>query len=196
MKKKSGKKAAAAFRAAVTSIERVVADAENAEFPQTHLTWIYDYAVISLYREFEALVLECLVAAINNNTAQLSATTGVLFPKHLTDEVCEYIVVGDGYFDFRGRDGLIKTLRRFLPDTHYLVAIAKSGSYRGTLDRLNALRNFAAHRSRVAKKRALEAINGRYLSSPGAWLKKQGRFFSLTRSLLRLSDEIAAQATH
>ena len=88
-------------------------------FSDAHITWAHDYGIIRLYREFEDMILNCLVAAINSDTQQLSNTTGIDFPKHITDEVCEFIIVGDGYFDFRGRDGLIKTLKRYLPDNHY-----------------------------------------------------------------------------
>jgi len=48
---------------------------------------LHEYAVIRLYREFESLILQGLVGAINNDTSTLSATSGVQFPKHLTDEV-------------------------------------------------------------------------------------------------------------
>ena len=32
-------------------------------------------------------------------------------------------MTGRGYFDFKGRDGLIKTLKQYLPDDHYLVEV-------------------------------------------------------------------------
>jgi hypothetical protein len=37
-----------------------------------HVSWSYDYGVIRLYREFEELVLECLVGAINNWTLAMN----------------------------------------------------------------------------------------------------------------------------
>ena len=58
--------------------------------------------------EFEQLMLFAIVCAINNDTKTISDSTGVEFPKHLTDEVCEYLVLGGRYFDFKGRDGLIR----------------------------------------------------------------------------------------
>jgi hypothetical protein len=33
--------------------------------------------------------------------------------------------VGTGYFDFKGRDGLIQLVESFVPDNHHLVAIIK-----------------------------------------------------------------------
>ena len=68
-------------------------------------------------------MLDTLVGALNNDTSTLSTRTGFSFPKHLTDEVCRFLVTGRGYFDFKGRDGLIKTLKQYLPDDHYLVEV-------------------------------------------------------------------------
>ena len=49
----------------------------------------YDGAVIKLYAAFERMIMGALTGAINNDTYQLSVSTSVQFPKHLTDEVCE-----------------------------------------------------------------------------------------------------------
>lgn len=78
-------------------------------------SWSYDYAVIKLYREFESLMFDALVGAINNDTATLAASTGHNFPKHLSEDICRFLVTGSGYFDFRGREGLI---RRCEPSFH------------------------------------------------------------------------------
>ncbi|MBT4905374.1 MAG: hypothetical protein HON62_00700, partial [Rhodospirillaceae bacterium] len=153
-------------------------------------SWAHEYAIIRLYREFEDLMLNCLVAGINNDTSVLAATTNIDFPKHLTDEVCEYIVIGNGYFDFRGRDGLIRTLKKYVPATHYLVVSVKETKYREALDRLSALRNFAAHDSAVSKRQALNVTGMHRMASAGSWLKKQGRFGSIAHSLKRLANDI------
>ena len=110
-----------------------------------YVSWAYDYAIIKLYREFESLMFDALVGAINNDTTTLSASTGHGFPKHLSQEVCRFLVTGTGYFDFRGRDGLVKTLRTFVPQEHYLVEVVKDQKYKKTLEQLVSLRNFAAH---------------------------------------------------
>lgn len=196
MRKKSARKAAIAFKSDLSDIERFVVDAENMGFPVRHLIRVYDQTIIDIYKAFEALVLECLVAAINNDTRHLSATTGVAFPKHLTDEVCEYIVVGDGYFDFRGREGLIKTLRRFLPNTHYLVSVVKGSAYKEALEHLIALRNNAAHGSKVARERAPRVTGSKTFASSGSWLRARGRYATLLRIMRRLADEIASAAPY
>ena len=156
-KKKSVRNTAAAFSAAVDEIKRFVA-ATVSGATEKHASWVHDYAVIRLYREFEGLMLQALVGAINNDTETISARTEIKFPKHLTDEVCEFLIVGSGYFDFKGRDGLISLVKRFVPNDHYLLLLLKKDKYKKPLERLSALRNLAAHSSSSAKKRALLAV--------------------------------------
>lgn len=196
MKKKSGKKAATSFKQEVKAIESFLVAVGEAALSDAHVTWTHEYAIIRLYRALEDLILNSLIAAINNDTGQLSMKTGVAFPKHLTDGVCAYLIEGDGYFDFRGRDGLIRTLKKFLPDTHYLLGVVKDSKYKDALDRLVALRNLAAHDSRVAKSRALVVLKTRRISSSGAWIKKQNRFHELSKVLVGLSDEIHSRAPY
>jgi hypothetical protein len=172
------------------------AAAYNSNFSDDHLNFCYDHAIIRAYRAFEGMILWCLVGAINNDTATITAKTGFAFPKHLTDEVCFFLVTGTGYFDFKGRDGLIKTLRQFLPDDHYLVDILKKARYKQSLEQLCTLRNYAAHESPQSKRAALKAIGLERVGSAGSWLRRQGRYDSMVRSLTELGDEIRHAAPY
>jgi hypothetical protein len=136
-----------------------------------HKSLIFDGAVIQLYRLFEGLILDTLVGSINQDMPNFSNKTGVNFPKHLSDEVCEYLITGSGYFDFKGRSGLISTIKKHLPDTHYLVTIVKKPNYTRSLEVLCALRNHAAHQSDKSKKAVLEATEQKRIGSSGSWLK-------------------------
>jgi hypothetical protein len=62
---------------------------KDAELSKSAVFLAYDYAIIKLYRDFERLMLECIIAVVNNDTAAFSKMKGINFPKHLTDEVCE-----------------------------------------------------------------------------------------------------------
>lgn len=194
-RKKSVKKSTRDFNAEVDKIEAflaVVSAGQSDEF----VTWLHNYAIIRLYKGFEALMLDVLVGAVNNDTATLEATTAVKFPRHLTDEVCEFLITGTGYFDFKGRTGLIKTIKTFVPDSHYLVTTVKRSAYKTALDQLAALRNFAAHESATSKRAALHAIGGSNLSSSGAWLKRQGRFNAIAAQLKALATELNSLAPY
>ncbi len=157
-RKKSVKLSATDFNAQVDEITAFLAAVSVGQSDE-HVTWLHNYAIIRLYKAFEGLMLDVLVGAVNNDTTTLEATTDVKFPKHLTDEVCEFLITGTGYFDFKGRSGLIKTFKSFVPDAHYLVTTIKKAAYKDVLEQLTTLRNFAAHESQVSKRAALAAID-------------------------------------
>ena len=193
-RKKSIKKAATAFDKEAAEVLAFVTACSGQS--KDHVSLIHDYAVIRLYRSFEVLMLDALVGAVNNDTSTISSRTGIRFPKHLTDEVCEYLLVGDGFFDFRGRDGLIRILKEFVPDDHYLVDVVKQPKYKSPLEHLSALRNFASHGSRIAKARAREAVGSHWLGSAGSWLKKKGRIEALVQDLRSLAAELKDRAPY
>lgn len=188
-RKKSLKKSATEFMVKVAELETFTGTSVSG-LSDKEQSWCYDYAIIRLYREFEQLMLFAIVCAINNDTKTISDSTGVEFPKHLTDEVCEYLVLGGRYFDFKGRDGLIRELKRYVPDSHYLVTIVRETKYRDALEKLTALRNFAAHESIQSKRSALKAINQERVGSSGSWLKVRGRFSEISSKLRELGQEV------
>jgi hypothetical protein len=194
-KKKSTKLAAKQF---VDAADAILAYAHESarKLGVQHTTWAYEYAIIHLYRSFEQLVLHALVAAINNDTETISEVTGYNFPKHIPANISLYLIVGSGYFDFRGRSGLIGELRRYVPADHFLVETVKDGKYKQPLERLIALRTFAAHDSELSKKAAKKATGMKGLGSAGSWLKRQDRFDKLVRSLKSLAAELDARAPY
>jgi cupin superfamily acireductone dioxygenase involved in methionine salvage len=194
-RKKSVKRSANEFKLAADDVAAFLSTASAGQSKE-HVSWLHDYAIIRLYRDFESMMLDALVGAINNDSATVAATTGVTFPKHMTDEVCEFLITGAGYFDFKGRDGLVGKLKSFVPSSHYLVTATKKPAYSSTLDRLSALRNFAAHGSAKSKGAALKALNCERLSSSGAWLKRQGRFQRIVDGLKALATEIEGAALY
>ena len=197
MRKKSIRLAASAFKANIDDILTFTQRSKNAG-PLTDMdeSWCYDLAIIRVYREFEDLILSCLVALINSDSSTFSEHKKRDFPAHMNVEVCAYIICGEGYFDFAGRSGLINTIKKIVPAAHWLPIIVKDATYRDALDKLSALRNFAAHDSAVSKKRALEAIGQKRMSSSGAWLKKQNRLDAICTSLKAMAQQIEAEAAY
>lgn len=205
-RKKSAKTAARTFK---TSADGVVAFADailDAGLSAEHVSWGHDLAIIRLYSHFEKLMLEALTCAVNNDTTTISQTTGLKFPKHLSDEVCEYLIVGTRYFDFKGRDGLLRELRRFVPAVrskkgaparqHYLITVVGKAQYKKPLERLVVLRNFAAHESKVGRKAAMGVLGASGFGSAGAWLKVSGRLDAIVDPLKRLADDIEKAAPY
>lgn len=168
----------------------------TASLKDEYSQWCADYAIIRLYREFENLMLGALAGAINNDAATISTTVGFKFPKHMSDNVCRYLVIGTGYFDFKGRDGLIRTAKEFVPDAHYLVTVLKDAKYKDALERLSAFRNLAAHDSEKAREAARKAIGSKKIGPVGAWLRSQNRFTEISDSLKALAQEIEKKAPY
>ena len=164
---------------------------------QRQVSWCYDYAIIALYKAFEGLMLGAIVGAINNNPGRtIAKRAGIAFPKHLTDEMCHYLILKDGFFDFRGRSGLVKEIKRYLPDDHYILVAVKQARFKSALDKLCTLRNFAAHTSLVSKRAALAAIGGKRIHSAGNWLKKQDRLKSIANRMAELANDIGSAAPY
>ncbi len=160
------------------------------------VSWAYEAALLKTCVAFEHLMLECIVTAINNDSSTISAQTDIAFPRHLNHAVCEYLVTGGRFFDFRGRDGLIQKIKGYVPDGHWLLEAIKQRKYKDPLDRMIALRNFAAHESPASKRKALEAIEQKRVQSAGSWVKHNDRFLALTRALAALADDIKAKAPY
>ncbi len=196
MRKKSIRRAAGDFAANVDDIISFTTRCAGPQLTDQDQSWCFDLAIIRLYREFEDLMLSCLVALINADATTFSQLKGRKFPSHMNVEVCEYLICGDGYFDFSGRDGLIGTIKRYVPSAHWLPTAVKKQKYKDALETMCALRNFAAHDSSVSKTRALSAIDQKRMSSSGAWLKKQRRFEKICTRLKELANEITAAAPY
>ena len=194
-RKKSIKKSAQEFKLQADAISTFLMTV-SLNLSEQHISWLYNYAIIRLYREFEILMLHVLIGAINNDTTILTSTTGISFPKHLSDEVCQFLIIGTGYFDFKGRDGLVKTLKKFVPDDHYVMTIVKKSDYKDALEKLFALRNFAAHESVPSKKAVLNALGQKRIHSSGAWLKQKCRFDTIKDKLNDLASEIEQNAPY
>lgn len=192
-RKKSIKKSAQAFVTAAMEIDQFLQRTTNGASDEDS-SRLHNYAIIWLYREFESFVLDCLVGAMNQDSSTVSSTVGVQFPKHLATPVCEFLITGGGYFDFKGRSGLIKTLKDNIPENHYLVTVVSDATYTNALERLSALRNFAAHESDQSRSAALKAIGASNLTSSGSWLRVNKRFKKISGDLTALANAVEAAA--
>lgn len=196
-KKKSIETSAREYIEELEEVEQFLDRAKNNKsLTKKDTTWIYEYGLIRMYRGFEELMLDCLVGAVNNDMDSISNKTGILFPKHLSKEVCEFLIIGIGYFDFRGRSGLINKLTDFLPRKHFLVTCVKDNTYKDTLDILVVFRNYAVHSSKVARKKALEVTGRERLGAAGTWLKIDNRLEDLIEKLKDFAKEIHDSAPY
>lgn len=175
MKKKSAEVCLVDYRAAIDDLRDFLAQAGARGLSKGALTRCYDYAVFSAYREFEQFVLAICIARINNDPTAFYKAVGVEFGRHITAAQSEYLLVGDGYFDFRGHGGLVEVLRRASGDSP-MVAAAKLPQNRIAFEILVGLRNYVAHGSTQSWQAALKAMQNwepdrKNLGSAGSWLK-------------------------
>lgn len=193
-RKKSVKLAAQKFQEAVDEILEFFQGTKSLK--EDLAIWCAEYAVIRLYCDFELLMLSALVGAVNHDSSHFSQHTGLKFPKHMSEDLCTYMITGSGYFDFKGREGLLQVTKRYVPKDNYLYSILKDKKHQNPLEQLTALRNLAAHRSEKAKEAAIQATGAERFKSAGAWLRKQNRFEDLCKSLRRLAASIDRHAPH
>lgn len=172
--KKSIKKECEKFIQKIDEIEKFsLLTKNNSNITHDQCSWIFDCAIIKLYAAFEGFILETLVAAINQDTSTISTTLNIEFSKHIKEDICRYLITGTGYFDFKGRSGLINVLRKFIPSTHFIFQTIKETTYTDSINKLVSLRNFAAHDSSKSKQLVLKELNRKRIKTSGAWLKKE-----------------------
>ncbi|ATM24583.1 hypothetical protein SMD44_p10084 (plasmid) [Streptomyces alboflavus] len=214
-RKKSGRYAAEQFRVVMDELSGYACEIDASPLSPGARDWAFDAALIKVAVAFEKLMLECLIVALNNDSSAFSKNTGIAFPKHITQDHCEYLITGGGYFDYSGRSGLLKDIKRFTSGSgHWLHDAVAGEAYYHHLELLLALRNFAAHESPQAKKKMKAAIycwnhqvkdlksaphaaqfaKAYAPSSAGSWVRRQGRFTSLLNGLSDLADTVETTA--
>ena len=196
MRKKSPQVALERFRHVVGEVRdfiaAVAADGANGQIKAR----CYDHAVIWTYRAFEEFVLDILVAQINKDPSHLYDNVGVRFGANPTVAQCEYLLVGDRYFDFRGHSGLVVFVKKVSPANSALETAVKDAERRKAFEILVGLRNYVSHESDQSKVAALRAMrhwepNRKNLGSAGQWLRVQKQGQTRLERLFSKLDELA-----
>lgn len=156
-----------------------------------YLSNSYEYAIIALYKAFEKFIFKTIVGCVNHDNSAVTNTYGVQFGKHITDDICEFIITKGGYFDFKDREGLIKIIKQNVgEETYDVYSIVKKEQYASSLKQLCALRNYAAHTSKQAKKKAAKELGIIRIGTVGSCLKTQNRFSKIADDLTELATNI------
>lgn len=181
--------------------EEFVTAAEESDLRthKLHMSYVYDAAILKTWVAFERFMLTCMTAAINHDSRTVSVKIGIELPVSLNKPVCEYLITGGGFFDIKGFGGLVEKTKKFLPNDHWLPRTLKreqngTSIYREQIDRLAAVRNFAAHESPQAKKRFRELTGRERMPTAGSWLKVGTRFKDITTALRKLAADLESEA--
>lgn len=190
LRKKSGRLAAAKAIERLDDTEQFILEVANAGLSKDALSRAHNVAIIESAITLERLVLDCLIVAINNDVSVIRTESRVNFPAHLQDDVVEYIIVGNGYFDFRGgKSGIVKAVKQYLDDSHWVTQAAKNLDA-SQIDRLIALRNWAAHESPQSARKAKAAVGQVRARSAGSWAKVNGRVFEITTAVRSFAQDV------
>lgn len=200
MRKKSPAKSLADYRASIDDIRAFINEGHAKALDNDSLARCYDHAVLTAYRTFEEFVLDICIAHINRDPSPFYRAVGVSFGPHVTANQCEFLLVGDRYFDFRGHSGLVDIVRRASGETSAMVAATKVAASREAFEILAALRNYVAHQSSQSWRSALAAMKKweptrRNLGRAGVWLRTaiggQTRLERLLVDLDQLCESLA-----
>lgn len=176
MRKKNPTVCLAEYRSEIEELKEFLAEAKTANISDASITRCYDYVLLGAYRAFEQFILQLCITRINRDPAAFYDSVGVGFGQHITADQCEFLLVGDGYFDFRGHGGLVNVVRRAAGKDTPMHALTKNSDHRKTFEILASLRNYVAHQSTQSRRAALKAMqhwepDRKSLGKAGSWLK-------------------------
>jgi len=112
---------------------------------------IAEGALLKLCSHWEAFIVEELVDCVNIDSSALGNYLGLSLPKHLSRDLCEAILMRDGYLDFRSIGDLKGTAKKILPNAiNPFEKISKPVCDK--IDEVYKIRNYLSHRSKASAK--------------------------------------------
>jgi len=132
------------FLAKIVHSERVIKTAqEKRDLAESVLLRICAY--------WESFVDEHLVDCVNIDSTRLSHHFGVDLPKHPSKALCQALIFGDGYRDFKSIGDLKGFSKKILADSHNPFLLIAPATAK-LLDEVYTIRNYLAHHSFKAKR--------------------------------------------
>ncbi len=142
------------FLAKIVHSERVIKTAqEKRDLAESVLLRICAY--------WESFVDEHLIDCVNVDSSKLSNYFGVDLPKHPSKAVCQVLVFGDSYRDFKSIGDLKGFSKKILSD-HCNPFTAIPPATAKLIDEVYVIRNYLAHYSFKARRRLHELYKKEY----------------------------------
>src|SRR5262249_37614727 len=108
--------------------------------------------LLRLCANWESFVDEHLIDCVNVDHSSLSDFFGVKIPRNPSRDLCQALLFGDGYRDFRSIGELKGFSKKVLPDTsNPFLAISNNNCER--IDETYTIRNYLAHYSTAATRK-------------------------------------------
>lgn len=149
----------------LTTICSPLSDPEKAE--------VYESFVLKICATWETFIEDLLGLCLSKDTSRYSQYIGTKFPKCPPKELCATLISGYRYFDFKNVDGLKGISKNILVAAYDPFSkIPRKESKK--IDEFFLIRNYVAHRSRVAKRSLSRLYREVYhlqeFQEPGAFL--------------------------
>jgi len=136
-------------------MDRIV-DAQRVVRTLTEKQDVAESVLLRLCAHWERFVDEHLVDCVNCDHSKLNDYLGVTIPKHPTRNVCQAVLFGGKYKDFKSFADLKGFTKKVLPDeSNPFLAI--STAHGTKIDEVFKIRNYLAHYSAAAR-RALDRM--------------------------------------
>ena len=161
---------------------------------------IFEGIIVKITAIWEVSAENLLTDCLTFDTSRYSETKGMRLPKHPNRSVCQGLVTGHGYFNFKNTENLKATARKILVDKYNpFNKITRSQCKK--IDDFYTFRQYVAHRSNTSKQNLLKTYKNRYylkrFQEPGYFLlsrdkeTKQIRFFNYIDIFFEISDDMA-----
>ena len=166
---------------------------------------LFEAFALQLASYWEEVVDEDLVDALNRDTTQYADHIEIKLPKNLSRDICLGLLLGDRYFDFKSPDDLVARSKRLIVAANNpFIHIPKKE--KKLMADFFILRNYLAHRSRVAERSYAKMLAGNDLArtmKPGKFLrakqvigtKKVRRFFVFLNAFQKTSKTIRKKSS-
>jgi hypothetical protein len=152
---------------------------------------ILDTSVLRLSALWEMLVHRDLVSCVNRDSSALAKSLGLRLPKHLSRDLCEGVLFGTRYLDFRSVRELQQFAKRHLTTRANLFTHIPPGASQH-IDSFFIIRNLVSHYSSFAERSYVRMLKTEYgferSRAPGDFLMARENKPGRPRRIFRFID--------
>jgi hypothetical protein len=113
---------------------------------------ILESLVIRLCAIWEVFVGDEMIACLNIDSSKCKEELQLRLPKHLSKDLCEAILVGHGYMDFKSVGDIKSFARKVLPDDVNPFNFIRTNPTAKRIDELYIMRNYLSHYSSKSRR--------------------------------------------
>ena len=122
---------------------------------------VVESVVLRLCANWERFVDEHIVDCLNRDSSKLASCYGVALPDNPSKDLCQALIIGDRYLDFRSSSDLLGFTKKVLPNvSNPFNEISKA--HRKRMDEVYTIRNYLSHYSGSARRRLLDMYKRKY----------------------------------